>query len=127
MSNKIRIKKFITTALILCAYIALYSAQISFVYIVNVLENKSEFSSYQNNKTTNNHNYSFEKKNSSHKINVRLNKRFQKENFDFIIPDEINLGNDLYYISCLQFHYNEPRTDSEYSICITRGPPADTI
>ena len=71
--------------------------------------------------------YSFEKKNSSHKINVRLNKRFQKENFDFIIPDEINLGNNLYYVSYLQFHYNEHRTDSEYSICLTRGPPADTI
>lgn len=127
MSNKIRIKKFINTALILSAYIALYSAQLSFTCFVSVLENKTEFSSYQNNKTTNTQNYSFEKKNSSHKLNVRLNKRFQKENIEFIVPDEINLGTNLYNVTSIQFHHSEPATDSENSFCLTRGPPADTI
>ena len=110
--------------LLLSAYFAVFSSQLFFNFDFASLEHQQNIEQIRNEKSYGHSFYTSCKKSSSQKLNIRLNKRFEKGNVEFTHPSVIDLTVILNDCIRKYVHYNEPLKQYGYNYCSSRGPPA---
>ncbi len=124
MKAALKIRKLFLLVLLLSTYAALFTAQLSFDYDISSLEHRSNLELFQNSNPAIIHSTVSSSKHHASKVNIRLNKRFQRENIEFTYQNKF--GN-LIVVSDNAFNYcnyNEALQQVIISLYSTRGPPA---
>jgi hypothetical protein len=123
MPQLLNIFRRLSMLLLLSAYVALFSAQLSFRYDITSILHQSQIEALQNAKTLSHSFVTSCSKNNSHKVNIRLNKRYQKENIEFNLRFQSDLILPFSDKTNCFLSYNESIEQTFSSVNATRGPP----
>ena len=110
-------------ALILSAYLAVFSSQLFFNYHISSILIQSRVAQIDEAKLTNYKSIAISSKTSSQKQNIVLSKRFQKQMFEFVQPLVTAFSIPIYNYSCEYFHLDEISEQVVIFHYSSRGPP----
>ena len=110
--------------LLLSAYLAVFSTQLFFNFDIASLEHQSKIEQIQNAQSNGHSFYTSCHKGNTQKLNIRLNKRFEKGNVEFTHPSVIELTVILKDCDIRFAHRDEPLSQHGYKYSLSRGPPS---
>jgi hypothetical protein len=123
MRASVKIKKMFLLVFMLITYSALFSAQLSFAYDISSLEHQSKLALFQKMNSAVTYVTVNSSKHHSSKVNIRLNKRFQRVSIEFFYQNKFE-SQIIFNSNAFEYYdYDEPIHQAILSFFLTRGPP----
>ena len=127
MREKNKICALFSRLLIIVAYLSLFPAQSSFQYSIASLEHQNKLEQLNKGNQPFASSFVYCAKGDNHKVNIRLNKRFQKVSPEFLPHSIIELSVLIHNRAFNYFSYIEPVLTYSSASNLTRGPPRANI